>query len=74
MMRFVIAMIFAGLLALASSGASAFDEVDQKGQKRFKSMKTCAGCHLLQPGRNGKVKMIGANLLGSDLRQLDLRQ
>ena len=53
--------------------AAAFDEVEQTDQRRFKSMETCAGCHLLQPRQSGPLKMIGANLLGADLRKLDLR-
>jgi uncharacterized protein YjbI with pentapeptide repeats len=65
-----IALLIAAQMPLA---AAAFDEVEQTDQKRFKSMKTCAGCHLLQPRQSGPLKMIGANLLGADLRQLDLR-
>ncbi len=65
-----IALLIAAQMPLA---AAAFDEVEQTDQKRFKSMKTCAGCHLLQPRQSGPLKMIGANFLGADLRQLDLR-
>ncbi|MFP6749622.1 MAG: pentapeptide repeat-containing protein, partial [Alphaproteobacteria bacterium] len=75
MMHVRAAMIAIGLAAVFAAPplgvALAFEEIDQIGQKRFKSMKTCAGCLLLQPGKSGKVKMIGANLLGSDLRNLD---
>ena len=53
--------------------AMAFDETDQTRQRRYKSKKTCAVCHLLQTGVRSGLKMIGANLLGSDLRQLNLR-
>lgn len=62
------------IIVLNPVTAWAFDEVAQTGQKRFKSMKTCAGCHLLQPSQTGPLKMIGANLQGADLRKLDLRQ
>lgn len=65
-----IALLIAAQTPLA---AAAFDEVEQTDQRRFKSMETCAGCHLLQPRQSGPLKMIGANLLGADLRKLDLR-
>lgn len=73
-MKHLTAIGIAFALSILSPGAGlAFDETDQAGQRRFKSMSTCAGCHLLQPGSVGPVKMIGANLLGSDLRGLNLR-
>jgi len=69
----VIAWLVLGTLFVPAAGW-AFDETDQIDQKRFKSMKTCSGCHLLQPGTNGVVKMIGARMQGADLRSLDMRQ
>ncbi len=60
-------------VVLVSTVAAAFDEIDQTGQERFKSMKSCSGCHLLQVARGGVVKMIGANLKGVDLRKLNLQ-
>jgi len=61
------------LAVLVPSSAISFDETDQTGQRRYKSKKTCAVCHLLQTGGDRGLKMIGANLLGSDLRRLNLR-
>jgi uncharacterized protein YjbI with pentapeptide repeats len=60
-------------IVLFSTAGAAFDEIDQTGQKRFKSMQSCSGCHLLQAAQGGVVKMIGANLEGVNLRKLDLR-
>ena len=61
------------MAALSPLSGWAFDEIDQTDQKRYKSRKSCSGCHLLQRGPDGRLKMIGAELEGVDLRKLNLR-
>ena len=73
MKRVLVIALFAAFTLLQPGAGWAFDEIDQTDQKRFRSMKTCSGCHLLQPGTHGVVKMIGARMQGADLRSLDMR-
>jgi len=73
MIRFSAAIAGFVFAVMLSTAAAAFDEIEQTDQRRFKSMKSCSGCHLLQAAPGGIVKMIGAELQGADLRQLNLR-
>ncbi|MDA1100387.1 MAG: pentapeptide repeat-containing protein [Proteobacteria bacterium] len=72
MTQFLSAIVAFVIAVLGATSGAAFDEIDQTGQNRFKAMKSCSGCHLLQAPPGGKVKMIGANLKGVDLRRLNL--